>query len=103
MFQARDFFDHKIQQEIKGEKFSNWFDNQTQLRALHLQMPITHEQNPLESVYQLFNENGWDHDVLMEMFHEEVQTFVKLGGWLVLLESSPQDQPGKCVDNEKTM
>lgn len=65
----RFFFYQEIWWETKEGYTSEWFDNWTQLGALHYHMNLNHDQ--VESVNQLFNEDGWDKAVLQENLDKE--------------------------------
>ncbi|KAK6773729.1 hypothetical protein RDI58_028967 [Solanum bulbocastanum] len=70
MLQARDFYDQEIWWETKEGNASVWFDNWTQLGALHFHM--FHNQGIVEEVHELLDEDGWNNSLLQENFTEEV-------------------------------
>ncbi|WMV35425.1 hypothetical protein MTR67_028810 [Solanum verrucosum] len=72
MLQARDFFDQEIWWEPREGQASVWFDNWTQLGALHFLMPISHNQSQLEDVKELYAENGWKINALESNFNEDI-------------------------------
>ncbi|KAK6781416.1 hypothetical protein RDI58_023600 [Solanum bulbocastanum] len=48
------------------------FDNWTQLRALHYQIPISQDESQLDSVHQLYNEEGWKNEVVYANFSDDI-------------------------------
>jgi len=73
MLQARDFFDQKIWWETRIGHTSLWYDNWIQLGALHSYLPISYEINEAyEEVQQIRNEEGWDYNLMEELFPTEV-------------------------------
>ncbi|KAH0666513.1 hypothetical protein KY285_027719 [Solanum tuberosum] len=72
MLQARDFFDQEIWWEPREGHTTVWFDNWTQLGALHFLMPISHNQSQLEDVKELYAEDGWKINALESNFNEDI-------------------------------
>ncbi|WMV08231.1 hypothetical protein MTR67_001616 [Solanum verrucosum] len=76
MLQARDFIDQEIWWEPRNGQCSVWFDNWTQLGALHYYLPINHDHGQLEEVQQLMLVEGWNNTLLHEKLSEEVSNHI---------------------------
>ncbi|XP_049414633.1 uncharacterized protein LOC125877356 [Solanum stenotomum] len=76
MLQARDFMDQEIWWEPRNGQCSVWFDNWTQLGALHYYLPINHDHGQLEEVQQLMLVEGWNNNLLHENLSEEVSNHI---------------------------
>ncbi|XP_049410705.1 uncharacterized protein LOC125873924 [Solanum stenotomum] len=70
----------KKKKEIRWEpgngQCSVWFDNWTQLGALHYYLPINHDHGQLEEVQPLMLVEGWNNTLLHEDFAEEVSNHI---------------------------
>ncbi|KAG5631408.1 hypothetical protein H5410_003125 [Solanum commersonii] len=84
--QARDFMDQEIWWEPRNCQCNVWFDNWTQLGALHYYFPINHDHGQLEEVQQLMLVEGWNNNLLHENLSEEV--YQKKDGNLIFTEAS---------------
>ncbi|KAG5585575.1 hypothetical protein H5410_046009 [Solanum commersonii] len=78
MFQARDYIDQDIWWEARGGQASLWHDNWTQSGALHFLMPTSHTRNhEFADVRCIMDTNGWNQNLLKELFNEETCEQVK--------------------------
>lgn len=71
--QGRDSMDKEIWWELRCGHSSTWFDNWTQLGALHYVLPISHEHvGVTEEVNQLMVHGRWNENLMSDIFTEEV-------------------------------
>lgn len=90
---GRDSIDQEIWWEPKKGQSSIWYDNWTQLGALHYYLPISRISNSdMEDVNQLMNQGEWDNDILLQLFPElvikQIYTHIKVIG-----DSDDWDKP----------
>ena len=73
MLEARDLIDQQIWWEPKCVHSSIWYDNWTQLGALHYIVPIDTARNvQLDEVKQFFLNGDWNYDLLQTSFGEDI-------------------------------
>ncbi|KAM3235236.1 hypothetical protein P3L10_015272 [Capsicum annuum] len=78
MLEARDLFDQQIWWEPNCGHASVWYDNWTQLGALHYFLPIDLPRNHhLEEVSQCFSNEAWNSERLQVNFGTEVSNHVE--------------------------
>ncbi|KAH0696402.1 hypothetical protein KY289_013884 [Solanum tuberosum] len=88
MLEARDLIDQHIWWEAKCGHSSIWYDNWSQLGALHYIVPLDSARNvQLDEVKQCFLNGEWNYDLLQTSFGDDISRHV-----IQLLRSSEDEQ-----------